>query len=790
MRGCLDRLGGILLFVCLFCSVSNGRMEKHTVTNAISKGAICNDGTEAVYFLEKRQDAVTAPISGGSRSWVIYLMGGGACLSNSTCADRDPALVSSNNLPTWIEGMGILTNSASRNPTLFAANKVLAYYCSSDLWIGNTTFEGVTFHGENIFKAIIEDTIVAVMQETGVVPEEIVLAGESAGGAASTYYSSYMTSKFPTTRVLVSVDSSIWSAGTDLSANLVSQLGANKSDPSLYNQVMLAWAPTSYFCTSVVVVPIGDEELWFPCCIDVICSIHERFVPRNVSVFILQPMLDGLLAVLTLEDMKGLLGVADTGSNTDGQNPQGIGATREPGLLLVVDNLLNLRSHTNISDPRNFLQAQVVGPGVSRQSIMHAPVTTFQPSCMNHVIVSCVADMWLSCDPKTDANKCIRDNVTLPVYGGGVQHFDKIVGSFAMRYTKVYDDSSWDKLKVKGMYLKDVVALWVNESRTLHWSDRKQLKAYFDVCKGPSCNPTCPESFFIGLSASLGSIDVYIYTILGLLAAILITFILARIYDMPRARGRGLNGFKTLESAQLQSVNSTYIMNTRSQATRDQVTQQEQQQAAQPRKDSRRSRRHSTGVSVEESGIEIQTDCLSFSVPLPSGAHINLLEEITIRIKPDEVTALMGPSGSGKTTFLDVLACRRSSGHVFGNVSFNGVKIGDKGAQQWLRENSGYVLQLADPALPMLSTLENLMFAADLRLPANMPLAKRQARVFWVVDMLEMHSFLHTKIQDGGGGISGGQRRRLAVGIQLLKVCVLVCVLVCLRVVLCEWSVS
>jgi len=49
-----------------------------------------------------------------------------------------------------------------------------------------------------------------------------------------------------------------------------------------------------------------------------------------------------------------------------------------------------------------------------------------------------------------------------------------------------------------------------------------------------------------------------------------------------------------------------------------------------------------------------------------------LLSSVSGFAKPKTMTALMGSSGAGKTTLLDVLAGRKTTGRILGEVLING----------------------------------------------------------------------------------------------------------------------
>ena len=66
---------------------------------------------------------------------------------------------------------------------------------------------------------------------------------------------------------------------------------------------------------------------------------------------------------------------------------------------------------------------------------------------------------------------------------------------------------------------------------------------------------------------------------------------------------------------------------------------------------------------------------LVYTVSLPTGEPIDLLKGIDAYFKPGTMTALMGSSGAGKTTLLDVIAGRKTSGQIKGDLYVNGAPI-------------------------------------------------------------------------------------------------------------------
>jgi len=125
---------------------------------------------------------------------------------------------------------------------------------------------------------------------------------------------------------------------------------------------------------------------------------------------------------------------------------------------------------------------------------------------------------------------------------------------------------------------------------------------------------------------------------------------------------------------------------------------------------------------------------------------------------------LMGPSGAGKTTLLDVLAGRLKRGVVQGDIRLNGARA----APDAVRRASGYVPQ--EDVLPGTATVwEHLLFHAVLRMPRARTLEEKKARAWQVVLQLGLQKVVDSLIGDEFvRGLSGGEKRRLSIGVELL----------------------
>ncbi|KAJ9182971.1 hypothetical protein P3X46_006897 [Hevea brasiliensis] len=139
-----------------------------------------------------------------------------------------------------------------------------------------------------------------------------------------------------------------------------------------------------------------------------------------------------------------------------------------------------------------------------------------------------------------------------------------------------------------------------------------------------------------------------------------------------------------------------------------------------------------------------------------------ILKDVNCEARPGEITAIAGPSGAGKTTLLDILAGKVCPREVSDQVLVNNRPMDAK----HFRRISGYVTQ-DDALFPLLTVQETLMYSALLRLPGGQKEAA--TRVKRLMKELGLDHVAASRIGEGSNwGISGGERRRVSIGVDLV----------------------
>jgi putative ABC transport system ATP-binding protein len=139
---------------------------------------------------------------------------------------------------------------------------------------------------------------------------------------------------------------------------------------------------------------------------------------------------------------------------------------------------------------------------------------------------------------------------------------------------------------------------------------------------------------------------------------------------------------------------------------------------------------------------------------------VTALDDVSVQIGRDRLTAVMGPSGSGKSTLMHILAGLDTP--TEGSVTIDGTEIttlSDKDLTKLRRDHIGFVFQFFN-LLPMLTAEENMT------LPLS--IAGRDPDPEWmrtVVSDIGMADRLSHRPSE----LSGGQQQRVAVARALLS---------------------
>ncbi|KAJ3015720.1 UNVERIFIED_CONTAM: hypothetical protein HDU68_012591 [Siphonaria sp. JEL0065] len=150
------------------------------------------------------------------------------------------------------------------------------------------------------------------------------------------------------------------------------------------------------------------------------------------------------------------------------------------------------------------------------------------------------------------------------------------------------------------------------------------------------------------------------------------------------------------------------------------------------------------------------------SLKLATGKDI--LKGVSGEIKSGRMTAIMGPSGAGKTTFMNVLMGKVS--RTDGSLRINNIVA----EMQTYRKIIGYVPQ-EDVMIPELTVKENLLYSARIRLPSSWTNKEVEEHIDSLLKALNLAQVANSRIGSTlERGISGGQRKRVNIGLELAAV--------------------
>lgn len=145
------------------------------------------------------------------------------------------------------------------------------------------------------------------------------------------------------------------------------------------------------------------------------------------------------------------------------------------------------------------------------------------------------------------------------------------------------------------------------------------------------------------------------------------------------------------------------------------------------------------------------------------GQH-QVLEDITLDIPRNQVTAVIGPSGCGKSTFIRCLNRMHElvlGARVAGAVELDGADIFAESVDPvLLRRRVGMVFQKPNP-FPMMSVRDNVL--AGLRLSGRGPRGKADEVVERSLRQAALWDEVSDRLDRPGASLSGGQQQRLCI---------------------------
>ncbi len=162
-------------------------------------------------------------------------------------------------------------------------------------------------------------------------------------------------------------------------------------------------------------------------------------------------------------------------------------------------------------------------------------------------------------------------------------------------------------------------------------------------------------------------------------------------------------------------------------------------------------------VSVSKWSNSIHLECVSVNKVVSK--DLKILSDINLSISPGEFVGILGPSGAGKSTLLQAL--NGFSPPTSGTVLMNELALFK--SYGLCKNMIGYVPQ-DDVVYQDMSVKETLFYSAKLRLPNDQSNSEINLLVDHVLRSLRLDHVADSTVES----LSGGQRKRVSVGTELL----------------------
>ncbi|PVH97294.1 P-loop containing nucleoside triphosphate hydrolase protein [Periconia macrospinosa] len=169
-------------------------------------------------------------------------------------------------------------------------------------------------------------------------------------------------------------------------------------------------------------------------------------------------------------------------------------------------------------------------------------------------------------------------------------------------------------------------------------------------------------------------------------------------------------------------------------------------------------------IRLDGYGLDIEKRSLKTKTTKP------ILKPLTAEFQPGTLNVIMGPSGSGKTSLLNSMAGRLRDDLTthykkFGDMTFNGLAP----SEDVIHAICSFVTQDDDALLASLTVRETLRYAAGLRLPKWMTREQKYQKAEEILLKMGLKDCADNLVgNDLIKGISGGEKRRVTIAVQIL----------------------